>query len=99
MLSANNKKLLAQISRLENELASNNQKNSTLLIDKQSSASRIADLEARIRSKDELNKLLEGKEIKFQDDVINLKNEVVRLTGVESLLRDRNSILIMRTKS
>ena len=90
-LSAGNQKLKAQVDRLEKEIALSNQKLAGLKIDKETRSSRLSDLEAMLRSKDELNKSLENKETTFQEDINDLRNEIVRLTGVESLLNDRNS--------
>ena len=92
-LSAQNKKLEAMIDRLENEVASSKQEVSSLQIDKETRASRLADLEALLKSKDEINKSLENKEKNYEVDINDLRNEVIRLSGVESLLNDRNEIL------
>ena len=62
-------------------------------IDKETRASRLADLEALLKSKDEINKSLENKEKNYEVDINDLRNEVIRLSGVESLLNDRNEIL------
>ena len=91
--SAGNQKLKAQVDRLEKEIALSNQKVAGLKIDKETRSSRLSDLEAMLRSKDELNKTLENKETTFQEDINDLRNEIVRLTGVESLLNDRNEII------
>ena len=58
-------------------------------IDKETRAS-SADLEALLKSKDEINKSLENKE-NYEVDINDLRNEVIRLLAC--LLNDRNEIL------
>ena len=91
--SLKNKTLKTQVERLENELGNANQKISGLQIDKETRGSRLADIDAMLRSKDDLIKSLESKETTFQNDINDQRNEIVRLTGVESLINDRNAII------
>ena len=51
---------------------------------------RLRDAEAISKSKDELNKSLENTEESYRTEIDALENEVVRLAGVESLLKERN---------
>ena len=60
-LNTKNKKLETQMDRLERELGTANQKIAGLQIDKETRATRLADLEAILKSKDDLNKVLENK--------------------------------------
>ena len=89
-LSSEKNKLNNFITNLEKELALKNQKLSRLEIDKENLRARIRDAEAISKSKDELNRTLENNEAKYLDEINELKNEVVRLSGIESLLTERN---------
>ena len=89
-LSSEKNKLNNLITNLEKELALKNQKLSRLEIDKENQRARIRDAEAISKSKDELNRTLENNEAKYLDEINELKNEVVRLSGIESLLTERN---------
>ena len=89
-LSAGNQKLKAQVDRLEKEIALSNQKLAGLKIDKETRSSRLSDLEAMLRSKDELNKSLENKETTFQEDINDLRNEMSSINrGGESSQRQK----------
>ena len=93
-LSAENKKLKAFGDKLQRENDALQQKVAGINIDLGSAEARLSDTEALLKSKDAQVDSLENNEIKLEEDINGLRNEVARLAGVEDLLKDRNSNLL-----
>ena len=89
-LSAIKNKFQKQIDGLEKDLGLSKQQLARLEIEKENQRMRLRDAEAISKSKDELNKSLENTEESYRTEIDALENEVVRLAGVESLLKERN---------
>ena len=84
-LSSNNNKLQKEVDGLENQLALSKQQLARLEIDKENQRTRLKEVEAINKSKDELNRSLENTEDSYRSEIATLENEVLRLSGVESL--------------